>query len=197
MHLLLGFVAGFHTHLLVVVINGNLPRRFIISDAVVEYDCGRQYPSGFQRKTDGHKDMLGGPEREIRTLLASLKATRTRNEFQDQMSQRLYSMQQLDARWRRPDGLKDILFEASYSHKHYIQNSAAMCRCFDGDLPDDICEEALENSCDTLGCDKNQVRRCRDSADTTKVSLHIGKVASADTVMKSGGHRDQIARKER
>lgn len=72
-----------------------------------------------------------------------------------------------------------------------------MCRCFEGDLPDDIYEEALENSCDTLGCDKNQVRRCRDSADTTKFSLHIGKVASADTVMKSGEHRDQIARKEK
>lgn len=72
----------------------------IISDAVVEYDFGRQYPSGFQRKTDVHKDMLRGPDREIRTLLAALKATRTRNEFQDLMSQQLYNMQQLDARWR-------------------------------------------------------------------------------------------------
>jgi nucleoside phosphorylase len=168
----------------------------IISDAVVEYDFGRQYPSGFQRKMDGHKDMLGGPHREIRTLLAGLKGNRTRNEFEGQMSRQFYGMQQLDARWRRPDGLKDILFEASYSHKHYIQNSAAMCHCFNGDSPDDICEEAREHSCDSLGCDRNQVRRCR-GADTTRVSLHIGKVASADTVMKSGEHRDQISRKEK
>lgn len=168
----------------------------IISDAVVEYDFGRQYPSGFQRKTDGHKDILGGPNREIRTLLAGLKASRTRDEFQDQMLQQLYGMQQLDSRWRRPDSLKDILYEASYHHKHYIQNSAAMCRCFDGDSPDDICREALENSCDTLGCNRNKVRRCR-GADTTRIFVHIGKVASADTVMKSGEHRDQIARKEK
>ncbi|KAF3400335.1 hypothetical protein DPV78_005575 [Talaromyces pinophilus] len=152
----------------------------IISDAVVEYDFGRQYPSGFQRQMDGHKDMLGGPHREIRTLLAGLKGSRTRNEFEGQMSRQFYGMQQLDARWRRPDGLTDILFEASYSHKHYIQNSPAMCRCFNGDSPDDICEEALEHSCHSLGCDRNQVRRCR-GADTTRVSLHIGKVASADT----------------
>ncbi|KAE8555724.1 hypothetical protein TMatcc_002993 [Talaromyces marneffei ATCC 18224] len=172
----------------------------IISDAVVEYDFGRQYPSRFQRKTDGHnKDMLGGPDREIRTLLTSLRASQTRNEFQGQIIQQLYSIQQLDARWRRPDSWNDILFESGYHHKHYIQESSAICRCFDGDSPDDICDEALEHSCDSLGCDWDRIRRCQEeSADTTnKVSVHIGKIASADTVMKSGEHRDQIARKER
>lgn len=194
---------------LVVGICGGVPYAFdgkgaqiflgdvIISDAVVEYDFGRQYPSGFQRKTDGHKDMLGGPNREIRTLLTGLKASRTRNEFQNRMLQQLHNIQQLDVRWRHPDGLNDILFEAQYRHKHYIQYSSAICQCFDGDTTDEICEEALENSCDRLGCDGNQVRRRRDSADTTRISVHIGKVASADTVMKSGEHRDQIARKER
>ncbi|KAA8642422.1 uncharacterized protein ATNIH1004_011366 [Aspergillus tanneri] len=52
----------------------------IMSDAVVEYDFGRQYPGDFQRKTDV-KDTLGRPNREIRTLLANLKATRARQEF--------------------------------------------------------------------------------------------------------------------
>jgi nucleoside phosphorylase len=169
----------------------------IISDAVVEYDFGRQYPSGFQRKTDGHKDMLGGPDREIRTLLTGLKAIQARNNFQDEMLQQLYRFQKSDARWRRPDGLNDLLFEASYHHKHYSKDSSAMCRCFDGDSLDDICEEALENSCDSLGCDSNRVNRRRDGPNTTKISVHIGKVASADTVMKSGEHRDQIVRKER
>jgi hypothetical protein len=88
----------------------------IISDSVVEYDFGRQYPSGFHRKTDGNKDMLGGPDREIRTLLTGLKASRARDEFQDQMVQQLHNIQQLYARWRHPDALKDILFEAGYHH---------------------------------------------------------------------------------
>ncbi len=37
----------------------------IISDAVVEYDFWQAgTPSGFQRKMDGHKDILGGPDRK-------------------------------------------------------------------------------------------------------------------------------------
>lgn len=169
----------------------------IISDAVVEYDFGRQYPSGFRRKTDGHKDTLGGPNREIRTLFAASKAAKTRNEFLDQMLKHLHIIQQLDTRWRHPDGLDDILFEARYRHKHHTQYSHAICQCFNGDTQNEICEEALEKSCDSLGCDRDRIRRRRDSADTTEISVHIGKIASADIVMKSGEHRDEIARKEK
>lgn len=89
----------------------------IISDAVVEYDFGRQYPGGFQRKTA--KDILRRPDRETRTLLAGLKASRARNEFQDQMLQYLHKIQQSEARWKHPGYINDVLFEASYHHKHY------------------------------------------------------------------------------
>ncbi|KAF5015001.1 hypothetical protein F66182_13822, partial [Fusarium sp. NRRL 66182] len=58
----------------------------IISDSVVQYDFGRQYPSGFQRKS-GVKDTLGRPNREIRSLLNALKAEKSRNEFQSRMQQ--------------------------------------------------------------------------------------------------------------
>jgi nucleoside phosphorylase len=44
----------------------------IISDAVVEYDFGRQYRHGFERKT-GVKDTHGRPTREIQSLLAGLR----------------------------------------------------------------------------------------------------------------------------
>lgn len=60
-----------------------------------------------------------------------------------------------------------------------------------------IFDEALDESCKTLGCDKKQVSRRRDGAEAVKVSVHIGKVASANTVMKSGEHRDNIIKAER
>jgi nucleoside phosphorylase len=168
----------------------------IISDAVVEYDFGRQFPGGFQRKTDV-KDILGRPDREIRTLLAGLKASRARSEFQDQMLQNLHTIQQSETRWQHPGFIKDILFEASYHHKHYSEVSTVRCCCFRNDSPDDICEEALEKNCSSLGCDENRVSRRRDGAEAVKASVHIGKMASADTVMKSGEYRDKIISKER
>lgn len=81
----------------------------IISDSVIEYNFGRQYPGGFQRKTDV-KDTLGRPNREIRALLAGLKASRARREFQDQMLQYLHTMQQSETKWCRPAIINDVLF---------------------------------------------------------------------------------------
>ncbi|PGG99111.1 hypothetical protein AJ79_08675, partial [Helicocarpus griseus UAMH5409] len=166
----------------------------IISDAVVEYDFGGQYPSGFQRKTDV-KDILGRPDRAIRTLLAALKARKTHIEFQDKMSQHLCIIQQSEARWQHPES-DDILFEASYHHKHYRKDSSVRCCCFSGGSSDDICKDARKTNCSSLGCDENRVRRRRDGTEASKASVHIGKIASADTVMKSGEHRDEITSKE-
>lgn len=160
----------------------------IISNALVEYDFGRQYPGGFERKSDA----LRRPDQEIRTLLAALSTSRARAEFQEAMLHHLHKIQQQAARWQHP-GSADILFEASYHHKHY--NSSTRCCCFDSDLADGICEEACEKNCNSLGCDENRISRRRDK--TGKPSIHIGKVATADMVMKSGEHRDRIISKER
>ena len=167
----------------------------IVSDSVVEYDFGRQYPGGFQRKTDV-QDILGRPNREVRSLLAGLRARKTRIEFQDQMSQHLHIIQQSEKLWEHP-GSDDILFNASYHHKHYNGDSTVKCCCCDDGNPENICNKALEESCHKLGCDKKQVSRRRDSMEAVKASVHIGKVASANMVMKSGGHRDEIIRIEK
>lgn len=153
----------------------------IVSDSVVEYDFGRQYPSGFQRKADV-RDILGRPDREIRTLLAGLQARRTRIEFQDQMSQHLCIIQQSETQWQHP-GSEDVLYGASHYHKHFREYSTVKCCCFDGDKPENVCNEALEESCSTLGCDERQTSRRLDSTAGVKISVHIGKVASANTVM--------------
>jgi nucleoside phosphorylase len=52
----------------------------IISDSVIEYDFGRQYSGGFQKKT-GIKDTLGRPDREILTLLNGLRTSGARAKF--------------------------------------------------------------------------------------------------------------------
>ncbi|KAK2782650.1 hypothetical protein FQN53_009666 [Emmonsiellopsis sp. PD_33] len=163
----------------------------IISDAVVGYDFGRQFPDGFRRKTDV-KDILGRPNREIRSLMTGLKMAGTRRELREQMLQNLHRIQRSEAKWQPPGSAEDILFEASYHHKHYSEGSPARC-CSDQDI--NICNEALEQDCSRLGCDKNGVSRRRDGG-VADAAIHIGTVASADTVMKSGEHRDRISKEE-
>ncbi|KAL4960741.1 uncharacterized protein BDV14DRAFT_204484, partial [Aspergillus stella-maris] len=166
----------------------------IISDSVIEYDFGRQYPGGFQQKT-GVKDTLGRPGREIRTLLNSLRAENARRELQDQTRQYLHSLEQTGTKWCCPR-VNDILFNAHYLHKHY-SNASAGCSCFGSNLPEQICEEALGKDCNELHCDQGQQVRCRENPEAIQNSIYIGPVASADTVMKSAQHRDEIVKREK
>ncbi|GES60074.1 putative kinesin light chain [Aspergillus terreus] len=165
----------------------------IIGDSVVEYDFGKQYPGGFQRKL-GLTGMIGRPNREIRALLVALKAENTYSVFQNRVQQYLDAIQQTGDKWHRPQ-VVDSLFRASYHHKHHAQ--PIRCSCPEDDVHGDICDDALEATCDDLGCDQRQVIRCREFGEAVKVSTHIGTVASADTVMKSAQHRDDIAKKEK
>jgi nucleoside phosphorylase len=167
----------------------------IISDAVVEYDSGRQYPIKFERKTD-IQITLRSPPRGIRTLLAALKTSRSHSELQNKISTHCDTLCQVESRWRHPGISEDVLYETSYHHKHHSQDGPAVCPCFGGDSPDNICQKAVETDCNYLGCDSSQIRRHRHGVARTKATIHIGKVASADTVMKSGEHRDEIIRTE-
>ncbi|KAJ9296192.1 hypothetical protein DTO271G3_5333 [Paecilomyces variotii] len=166
----------------------------IISDSVIEYDFGRQYPSGFRRKTDV-KDILGRPNREIRALINSLRGSNGRSELQNRTRQHLHTLQQKETRWNHP-GISDMLFKASYLHKHHCY-ATAECSCLGGDSPDEICEEALGKDCGALGCDKGQEIQRQEKSKAIQPSIYIGPVASADTVMKSGQHLDEIVRREK
>ncbi|KAF7712387.1 Kinesin light chain [Penicillium ucsense] len=168
----------------------------IISDSVIEYDFGRQYPGGFKRKTAA-KDTLGRPDREIRALLNGFRAEKTRSELENQAQHHLHFLQQAGTRWSHP-GANDILFKTCYLHKHHSKAFADGCRtCFGIDSPDHICEEALGKDCNDLDCDKGHGIRGREASEPYPVSIYIGPVASADTVMKSGQHRDEIASTEK
>jgi nucleoside phosphorylase len=164
----------------------------IISDSVVQYDFGRQYPGGFEKKL-GVRDTLGRPNRAIRSILASLQARRSRKDLQDKLLQHLQALQKSLSDWQFPS-IDDILFEASYQHKHYGFTSPA-CPCPDS-ISEDICKTAVESPCTSLGCDMDRVCRRRPSTEHNSPRVHIGTVASADTVMKSGEHRDRLVQSE-
>lgn len=146
----------------------------IISDSIIECDFGRQYPGGFQRKTDV-RDTLGRPNQEIRGHLKALQTSEAHTEFENRMLQHLGSILKANPKWQHPSPDDDVLFS---------------------DSPDNKCREELGKDCHLLGCDDKQIIRRRNNTEPVKPSLHIGKIASADTVMKSGVHRDEIARKE-
>jgi nucleoside phosphorylase len=110
----------------------------IISDSVIEYDFGSQYPNGFQPKSH-IKETAGRHTREIRSLLTLIRTDQEREEFQRKISHHVRSLPR--TRWSCPGQTHDMS-ESSNDHHH----------------------------------------------------IHIGTIASADTVMKSEEHRDKLAK---
>lgn len=170
----------------------------IISDSVIQYDFGSQYHNGFRRKTDV-KETLGRPSQEIRGFLAALRGRKTRSDLQEQTYKYLQTLQPpSETEWQYPGTEHDVLYEASYRHKHYRQNPDTKCttcsNCKSSDDP--ICDEALKEDCKRTGCDASSIPRSRLSANSVQPRVHIGTIASANTVMKSGEHRDKLVEME-
>ncbi|KAL3465253.1 hypothetical protein BJX64DRAFT_285795 [Aspergillus heterothallicus] len=165
----------------------------IISDSVVQYDFGRQYPDGFCPKSD----VLGKTSPKIRSFLSRLGGRSTQIELQDRVYQYLQTLQ-ARAECKYPGMTNDVLFEGSYRHKHYLRDTSNCCICFECfSSSDPVCGEATTGDCVRLGCAGSIIERKRHTAvDGFKPLVHIGKFASADRVMKSGEHRDSLAAKE-
>lgn len=108
------------------------------------------------------------------------------------MQQHLHILQQTGAKWHYLNA-KDILFSASYLHKH--RHASTGCPCLESDSTDTICDAALKQSCNELECNKGQAIRYRKPSETVQACVSIGTVASADTVMGSGQHRDEIVQR--
>ncbi|OJJ04748.1 hypothetical protein ASPVEDRAFT_153082 [Aspergillus versicolor CBS 583.65] len=161
----------------------------IVSDSVVEYDFGRQYPDGFRRKTDA-RDTLGRPNREIRTVLATLKTSETRRKFHERTHFYLQNLQAGHPSWRYPGSDKDTLLEFASGLNDQVKGSKKLFTNVepDGILPD----HRNQMSRGTM----KAVHRRRLDQDTILPHIHIGAVACADTVMKSAEHRDKIAEDE-
>ncbi|KAK3947941.1 hypothetical protein QBC32DRAFT_269854 [Pseudoneurospora amorphoporcata] len=164
----------------------------VISSTLNQYDFGRQLPDRFLSKS-GVEDTFGRPNRDLRGLLKSLEKMRTRNEFQRQAADNLVKLQERSgqlSRYTYPGTDKDRLFEASYEHKHH--RPASVCLpCAQGL----ICESSWEISCDDIGCDARYLVQRKRCGQPDQPMVFIGRVGSADAVVRSAKHRDTYAEK--
>ncbi|OWT42400.1 phosphorylase superfamily [Pochonia chlamydosporia 170] len=180
----------------------------VISKRVVQYDFGRKYPDKFLRK-DTIEDNLSKHDKNIRNFLALFDTDNGKETLQERTAHFLTQLQakaeKHQAKYQYPGTAEDKLFESSYRHKHRI-SPACICSDCHGRM-DPICDDALSALCDDLGCDERYLER-RDRLQARRQleqekkdraqepAVHIGAIASGDTVMRSGEDRDRIAKKE-
>lgn len=175
----------------------------IIGDSIVQTDYGKQYSEDYQRRTD-RREVLGNPPLDIRNMLSHLKSEP--EPLLNKMMSNLRMLQAQDqGKWNYKGVSEDRLFETSFRHRHYTKDIT--CECINCKTKDDsICHAALRDSCTTTGCADNYNRlisRIRlgtvtlNDRLTPNPLIHFGTVASANTVLKSGDHRDRIVQKER
>ncbi|TDZ41316.1 hypothetical protein CTRI78_v009761 [Colletotrichum trifolii] len=171
----------------------------IISDGVVPYDFGRQYPDMVLRKS-GVLEVMGRPPPAVGNLLAKLKSRSDRKSLNERVSHHLQHLRNdFGDAIVYPGADNDRLFESTYKHKHRISSNCPICNNSDGF----ICDTARTSSCEELGCDQNRLvpRRRLSGLSTDSACLqpivHFGLVASGNSVMKSGEHRDRIAAREK
>ncbi|KAG9757454.1 purine and uridine phosphorylase, partial [Aureobasidium melanogenum] len=172
----------------------------IISNLVVEFDFGKRYPDRFEKKRDP-KDTLSRPNTEIRALLNKLETLSVRQRMEKTILQNLTRLQEKIHTASYPGAEHDRLFVATCRHMHRQETPSHGCRtCANAQLTNDpICDEALESDCDALGCNglvvlENSARGARLASENPAPLVHIGTIGSANMVMKSGEHRDAIAR---
>jgi nucleoside phosphorylase len=188
----------------------------IISTSVIQIDFGRQYPNGFVRKRE-LEDTLGRANPEIRAFVERISGYLVRERLKEKTS--IFSTQLCTRNGFQtstyPGPENDKLYPSSYRHKHQKSDSCAICGCCQ-DQKDPVCESALKSSCADLGCDEILlVRRERvqmakglrtdgssipneaDIKNAQKATIHFGRIASGDTVMKSGQDRDRIIEYEK
>ncbi|GLA60118.1 hypothetical protein AtubIFM54640_011549 [Aspergillus tubingensis] len=169
----------------------------VVSDGIIQHDFGRRIPGAFLPKAS-IADGLGRPSVTIRGFLSKIKTImvqqRVSNKAKEYMGVITQTLGNDTARY--PGVEQDELYEPSYQHKH--RGSTSCIKCADS-TNTTVCGEVFDLSCHELGCGKeNLVKRKRLQAALTQghtpsPAIHLGLIASGDTVMKSGQDRDLIA----
>ncbi|KAL3481472.1 nucleoside phosphorylase domain-containing protein [Aspergillus californicus] len=148
----------------------------IISNQVVKFDFGRQYPDRFEQKGSMFQT-LDCSHREIRCLLSGLQTRREQERFQDLHVEYVRSLAVKDPRWGYPGVDRDELFPSSSQHVNDGNTSSV-------------------SDCRSVGCQGVLVQRLRlNTQGTPRPRVFFGPMASGDTVMRSAEHRDRLARK--
>lgn len=172
----------------------------VIGDEIVEYDFGRQYPGKFIAK-QGTEGNFGIANKDIRSVIAYLKTEPGRYDLRQDAAEFLKLLQnaavdkQYRCNYNHPGLPEDKLYIPTYRHKHRRSACCDLCQ----EQSEMFCHEAAQASCDELGCNQDylvprqSLGSVRDSHRPSP-EIFIGRVASGDTVMKSGEHRDQVAK---
>ncbi|KAL2851042.1 nucleoside phosphorylase domain-containing protein [Aspergillus pseudoustus] len=150
----------------------------IISHQVVKFDFGRQYPDRFEQKGSIF-DTLDRSHKDIRCLLSGLQTRREQEQFQEMHTRYLQILEEANPIWRYPGVDRDQLFAPSCQHVHPRASK-----------PD--------NDCDRVGCPREELitRQRLTLQGRPKHLIHIGPIASGDTVMESATHRHILAREK-
>ncbi|KAL4778460.1 hypothetical protein BJX76DRAFT_352607 [Aspergillus varians] len=170
----------------------------VISEGIVQFDLGSQYPDVFTSKPGAQTTTLPPPR--IRAKLAKLKGIRGRERLQTRLLNHVQTLQgKLGTRKAGYPGVeKDRLYQSAYRHKHHRSLHCAVCSAYRVST-DPVCKETRAMTCEQLGCHKLNdflVPRTRLQTSSTAPptpKIHFGLVGSGDTVMKSGEHRDATA----
>ncbi|KAF4951073.1 hypothetical protein FSARC_13001 [Fusarium sarcochroum] len=176
-----------------------------VSEGLVTYDFGRQYPDRFVRK-DSILESARKPPAEILGFLARLKGRNAKRILHERTAVHMETLRrELGTSAIYPGADKDVLFKSEYRHKHHDISACDVCAMSEGPMRM-ICEQARISTCEELKCDaKRSITRQRQQEILQSIpsqqsnfcpTVHFGKYASGDKVMKSGEDRDEIARSE-
>ncbi|KAF3927271.1 hypothetical protein ABW20_dc0109503 [Dactylellina cionopaga] len=183
----------------------------IISGSIVQYDFGRRFANKFTRKST-FSENIGRANSDVRSFVATLSTCHVSELLEARTSQHLISLQmgalrRYPGKYDYPGVMEDRLFEPTYRHKHHASFNCSDCdRCEKSSDP--VCERAMLGAvCSELLCDESRIvqrkrlenkMHCSGStAEIQQPMVHIGPVASGDTVMRSGEDRDELVKQEK
>ncbi|CAH0002205.1 unnamed protein product [Clonostachys byssicola] len=178
----------------------------VISEGLVQYDFGRQYPGFFKRKATV-QESLSKLDAAVSSFLARLKTAeytalllKNTHHYLDALQSHPDEKRRLQ--YTHPGIENDSLYQPFYLHKHHEKSQCSSWEDDCGTLGG-VCEEAIESNCDSLGCEYHQlIQRWRTQnfekqGQERNLTIHIGKLASGDKVIKSGEDRDRVALEEK
>ncbi|GMF82074.1 unnamed protein product [Aspergillus oryzae] len=159
----------------------------VISDEILPYDFGKKYPGTFQCREVTSRS---NGDNEVQAFLRKLRSPKGREHLLSRTAHHLDVLRAGAGEYSCPPRQSDQLFEPNYHHKHHGTSKCKTCN------EGKACKRAQKATCKALRCDQERlVVRLRSSQ--REFNIHFGRIASGDTVMKSGRDRDRIADKEK
>ncbi|CAH0045471.1 unnamed protein product [Clonostachys solani] len=175
----------------------------VISEGVVQYDFS---PRFFEHKPNIQQSLskldaaVGGFLTKLKTARYGSLLLENTHDYLNALQS--HSDQKAQLQYTYPGIENDCLYQPFYLHKHHEKSQCSWWEDSCGTL-DGVCKAAMNSDCDSLGCENHQLVRRRRTENHDKQSqghnlaIHIGKLASGDTVMKSAEERDRVALKEK